>query len=140
MESSGLGGQFALDLQGFERLRNQARRQNGEGLEQAAEQFEAQFLQMMLKSMREAIPRSELMESQQVRFHESLMDQQWAQHLAGRGIGLAEQLVAQLRDDALDGPGPANPAVRNPADRPHEDQDSAAAVDNTGNDPIIRQE
>ncbi|MEX1198436.1 MAG: rod-binding protein [Pseudohongiellaceae bacterium] len=118
MEPSGPGAQFALDLQGFQRMRNEARRQSGEGLQQAAEQFEAQLLQMMLKSMREATPRSGLMDSQQTSFYEDLMDQQWAQHLAGRGIGLAEQLVAQLR----------------------ESQDFAGTVDNTGNDRMSRQE
>lgn len=91
-----LDNQFALDVQGLAALRRQAARAPEEGLREAARQFEALFLQQMLKSMREAIPESGLLDSQQSRFHDSLMDQQWAQQLAGRGIGLAEELTAQL--------------------------------------------
>lgn len=92
-----LQGQFALDLQGVQRLRHSAARDPHSGLEEASRQFEALFLQVMLKSMRDATPKSDLFSSQQSQFYESLMDQQWAQHLAGQGFGLAEQLTAQLR-------------------------------------------
>ncbi len=91
-----LEGQFALDVQGMQSLQRLGRQDPEAGLRAAAEQFEAIFLQMMLKSMREATPRSDLFDSSQTRFYESLMDQQWAQHLSGRGFGLADQLVAQL--------------------------------------------
>lgn len=91
-----LGGQFALDMQGLQRLKHSARQDQSAGLKQAAEQFEALFLQMMLKSMRDASPQSDLMNSQQTEFYNSLLDQQWSQHMAGRGIGLAEQLINQL--------------------------------------------
>jgi len=91
-----LAGGFALDVQGLERLRHSEDRDAA--LEAAADQFEAVMLQMMLKSLRDATPRAALFDSSATRFHESLLDQQWAQHLAGRGLGLAEQLVAQLRD------------------------------------------
>ncbi|APX93280.1 flagellar rod assembly protein/muramidase FlgJ [Halomonas sp. 1513] len=96
MMSNDLGGQFALDMQGIQRLRHTASRDPNAGLDEAAKQFEALFVQMMMKSMREATPRSDLLHSQQTEFYESLLDQQWAQHLSGRGIGLAEQLVNQL--------------------------------------------
>ncbi len=94
--SNDLGGQFALDMQGIQRLRHTASRDPNAGLDEAAKQFEALFVQMMMKSMREATPRSDLLHSEQTEFYESLLDQQWAQHLSGRGIGLAEQLVNQL--------------------------------------------
>lgn len=94
--SGGLDSQFALDVQGVQRLRHTASRDPEAGLREAATQFEALFLQMMLKSMREATPRSDLLNSDQTRFYESLMDQQWSQQLAARGTGLAEQLIAQL--------------------------------------------
>ncbi|SDL72559.1 flagellar protein FlgJ [Franzmannia pantelleriensis] len=94
--SNDLGGQFALDMQGIQRLRHTASRDPNAGLDEAAKQFEALFVQMMMKSMREATPRSDLLHSQQTEFYESLLDQQWAQHLSGRGMGLAEQLVNQL--------------------------------------------
>ncbi|UYG02104.1 flagellar assembly peptidoglycan hydrolase FlgJ [Halomonas sp. LR3S48] len=89
-------GQFALDVQGLERLKHTARQDSAAGLRGAAQQFEALFLQMMLKSMRDTIPDGGLLDSQQGEFYQSMLDQQWAQTMAGRGIGLADHLVAQL--------------------------------------------
>ncbi|MDC8803497.1 flagellar assembly peptidoglycan hydrolase FlgJ [Halomonas pacifica] len=98
MSANDLSGQFALDVQGIQRLRHTARQDERAGLEGAAQQFEALFLQRMLKSMRAAIPESDLMNSQQTRFYTELHDQQLAQHLSARGggMGLAEELVRQL--------------------------------------------
>ncbi|GGX78010.1 flagellar rod assembly protein/muramidase FlgJ [Litchfieldella qijiaojingensis] len=96
MSVNDLGDQFALDMQGIQRLKHTARQDPNAGLDEAARQFEALFLQMMLKSMREATPQSDLLNSQQTEFYTSLLDQQWSQHMAGRGIGLAEQLINQL--------------------------------------------
>ncbi|GKW49237.1 flagellar assembly peptidoglycan hydrolase FlgJ [Halomonas sp. NCCP-2165] len=98
MSANDLSGQFALDVQGIQRLRHTARQDERAGLEGAAQQFEALFLQRMLKSMRAAIPDSDLMNSQQTRFYTELHDQQLAQHLSARGggMGLAEALVRQL--------------------------------------------
>ncbi|WP_136067329.1 flagellar assembly peptidoglycan hydrolase FlgJ [Modicisalibacter radicis] len=94
-------GQFALDLQGLQRLKQTAARRPEEGVREAAKQFESVFLKMMLKSMREATPQSGLLDSQQTRFYTEMLDQQWSQHLAGQGVGLAEQLVQQLEDRGL---------------------------------------
>lgn len=88
--------QFALDVQGLEKLKQGAGSNPKDGLKEACEQFEALFLHMMLKSMRDAVPESGLLESQQGNFYESLLDQQWSQHLAGKGLGLADQLSRQL--------------------------------------------
>ncbi|MNQ35818.1 Peptidoglycan hydrolase FlgJ [compost metagenome] len=97
MSVGDLGSQFALDLQGIQRLKQTARQDPENGLREASKQFEALFLQMMLKSMREASPQSGLLDSEQSRFYTELLDQQRAQQLAGNGLGLAEQLVQQLR-------------------------------------------
>ncbi len=94
-------GQFALDLQGLQRLKQTASSRPEEGVREAAKQFEAVFLKMMLKSMREATPQSGLLDSQQTRFYTEMLDQQWSQHLSGQGVGLAEQLVQQLEDRGL---------------------------------------
>lgn len=89
-------GQFALDMQGFQRLQHTARMDPEKGVESAAQQFEAIFVQMMVKSMRDAIPTSGLMNSQSTDFYQSMLDQQWSQVIASRGIGLADALVDQL--------------------------------------------
>ncbi|AMD00950.1 flagellar assembly peptidoglycan hydrolase FlgJ [Halomonas chromatireducens] len=99
--------QFALDVQGLERLKHTARNDEAAGLKGAAQQFEALFLQMMLKSMRDATPTTGLLDSEQTEFYQSMLDQQWAQTMAGRGIGLADHLVAQLQSQGV---GAARPA------------------------------
>ncbi len=95
-----LGGQFALDLQGLDRLKHSARQDPSGSVKEVGRQFEALFLQMMLKSMRQASPQSGLFSSQQTQFYNGMLDQQWAQQLAGHGLGLAEQLTQQLRQRA----------------------------------------
>lgn len=92
---------FALDVQGLQRLRSQAGRSGEAGLKEAARQFEALFLQTMLKSMRAAIPKSELSNNSQTQLYTEMLDQQWAQSLAGHGMGLAEQLTRSLSTSGL---------------------------------------
>lgn len=94
-----LNRQLALDVQGLSRVRRSAAEDPQRALHNAAAQFEALFLHQMLKSMRDATPRADLTDSSSLRFHESLLDQQLSVHLAGRGTGLAEQLVRQLTGD-----------------------------------------
>lgn len=77
-------------------------RSEGEGeadtaLRGAARQFEAMFLHMVLKSMREATPSNGLMDSEQTRMYQSLLDQQMAQNMSqARGTGLSEVIYRQL--------------------------------------------
>ena len=100
MSADSVQGGFALDVQGLDRLKRGAARDPGGALRETAEQFESLFLHRMIKAMRDAVPRADLLDSSQTRFYESLFDQQISQHLAGRGVGLAEQLVAQLSERA----------------------------------------
>lgn len=111
MTTTTLDGQFALDMRGLERLRKSAAGEPQEHLREAAQQFEALFLQKMLQSMRDATPRAELVNNSSIRFYESLFDQQLSQHLAGKGVGLAEQLVTQLS------PVQSEPQETNPTGR-----------------------
>ncbi len=89
--------QFALDMSGFQRLQHNARLDPEAGVQGAAQQFEALFIQMMVKSMRDATPTSGLLESRDTTFYQSMLDQQWSQVMASRGIGLADALVEQLQ-------------------------------------------
>lgn len=98
MSGIGPAGGFALDVNSLERLRQQGNRDPDAGLASAAEQFEALFLNRLMESMRDATPRSDLLDSQQTRFYQSLFDQQMSQHLAGKGLGLAEQLLRELEN------------------------------------------
>jgi len=96
MDEIGLAGQFALDVNAPRRGIADGKRGDAEALRQAAQRFEAMFLEKMMSSMREAYLKSDLGRGPQTDFYESLMDKQWAQHVAGHGLGLAEQLVNQL--------------------------------------------
>lgn len=97
MLSAPLTSQFALDLTSVDRLGSSARTSGGDqALREASKQFEAMFLHKMLTSMRSAYLKSDLLNSNQSDFYQSLMDQQWAQTMAGEGMGLADQLIAQL--------------------------------------------
>lgn len=86
-----------LDPRALGDLKRQAREGTPEALAAAARQFEALFLQMVLKSMRDATPSNGLTDSDQSRMYQSLLDQQLAQNLTQqKGTGLAQVLIRQL--------------------------------------------
>jgi len=86
------------DFSQFAGLRAEARSQTPEALSKTAKQFEALMLQQMLKSMRAASGGEDVMGSQQTSFYQDMFDQQLASSLAaGKGIGIADVLVKQLR-------------------------------------------
>src|SRR5690606_26731596 len=64
---------------------------------EVAKQFEALFLQVMLKAMREATPQNGLFDSDQTRLARSLADEQLAFELASPGIGLAQALLDMIQ-------------------------------------------
>ena len=89
----------ALDPNALGDLKRLARSdgQSNEALRAAAKQFEALFMQMMLKSMRDASPSNSLLDNDQTRMFQSMLDQQLALNLSqGRGMGLADALYRQL--------------------------------------------
>jgi len=97
------------DFGGLAELKAGARRQSPEARREVARQFEAMFLQMVLKSMRQAGKVLGEGEGQQVEFYQQLFDQQIALELAGRdGLGLARTL-----EGALDQAPPAGDPSRN---------------------------
>lgn len=104
---------LAADSQALERLRYQARQQPEAALKAAARQFETVFLDMMLKAMREATPQDGLFDSEQTKLFTGMLDQQLAQEMSARGIGLAEVMVRQLTPHPLAaGAVPVAPGVQ----------------------------
>jgi flagellar protein FlgJ len=91
-----LSGKFALDANGLSDLKQSAKAGSPEALKGAATQFEAMFINMMMKSMRDATPQDGLMDSQETKTYTTMLDQQMSQKLAKKGIGLADVLVRQL--------------------------------------------
>ncbi|MDS0795623.1 flagellar assembly peptidoglycan hydrolase FlgJ [Burkholderia pseudomultivorans] len=96
---------FALDVQGFDALRAQVKQSPQGGAKLVAGQFDAMFTQMMLKSMRDATPDGGLFDSHTSKMYTSMLDQQLAQQMSSRGIGVADALMKQLMRNAGQGAG-----------------------------------
>lgn len=92
-----ISSRFALDAQSVDKLRLQAKQDPDAALKSVAQQFESIFMNMMLKSMRDATPQGGLFDSDQSKLYIQMFDQQLAQKLStGKGIGLADMMVKQL--------------------------------------------
>lgn len=86
-----------FDAQALTTLKSGLRKDDPQALRTAAQQFEALFLQMVLKSMRAATPQDGPFDSDQTRFYQELLDAQLAQVLAAKGsTGLAAIIERQL--------------------------------------------
>lgn len=119
--TSPLDNTLALNPQGLDALRQMGNRgQTREAVKAAANQFEAYFMQMMLRSMRQTLPQDGLFDSQETRTFTEMFDQQIAQKVSqGKGLGLADVMLSQLgklvppadKPVAVAGDGDAVPAV-----------------------------
>jgi flagellar protein FlgJ len=87
----------AVDLQGFESLRRGAARNDPKATAEAAVQFEALFVGLMLKSAREANLGGGMFDSSETQQYLELMDQQVALEIARNGgLGFGAALLKQL--------------------------------------------
>jgi len=85
------------DLQGLQSLKRAARDDPSAATKEVAQQFEALFVKMMLKSMRDASFGDEIFGSQQMDAYQDMFDNQMAMHLSkGGGIGLSDVIEKQL--------------------------------------------
>jgi len=95
--SASASASVAADARTLDSLRAQARQDPDKAIKDAAKQFEALFMQMLLKSMRDTLPQgSDPLASDAQKTYTGMLDQQLAQTMAGRGIGLADMMVQQL--------------------------------------------
>ena len=100
-------GSLAAESAALDRVRAQAKSDPQGAVRAAAQQFEALFLNMLLKSMRETTGQDTLFDSSQTRLYQSMLDQQYAQVMAARGIGLADLMARQLTRELV----PPDPAL-----------------------------
>ena len=96
IQTTDASGKLGLDARGLDALRLQAKQNPEQAAKGVAQQFEAVFLQTLLKSMRDATPQDGPMDSEQTRSYTSMLDQQMAQSLSAKGIGLADVMLRQL--------------------------------------------
>src|SRR5450830_657944 len=107
-------GKLAIDANSLNSLKLAAKHNSPESVKQVATQFESMFVNMMLKSMRDASPQDGPFDSEQSRTFTTMLDQQLSQSIAARGIGLADMLVKQLSKNGEDGIPAVTPAVNAP--------------------------
>ena len=97
MSSPIAGNDVYTDFQGLSELRSRASNNGEDTLREVAGQFEALFIQMMLKSMRDAGLGEGLLDSEHTKTYQAMFDKQIAIDLSKRqGLGLAEMMVRQL--------------------------------------------
>lgn len=94
----------SLELTGLNAIRQQSKASDGDSkkaaLQEAAQQFEAIFMQMLLKSMRKAqdvLESDSPFNSESTKFYRDMNDQQMAIELSSNGsLGLTDLIVRQL--------------------------------------------
>ena len=89
----------ALDSNDLNAVRQAARQNSPEALKAAAQQFEALFMNMVMKSMRQATSQDGLFDNEQSRMYTSMLDQKISQNFAERGVGLADAMLRQLSNN-----------------------------------------
>ena len=95
----------AIDFQGLAELRRSATKdsKDQDTLRQVAGQFEALFVNMMLKSMRQAKLADGIFDSSQSDMYRDMADQQLAMDMSARGgLGLQDVIMRQLGGPQLD--------------------------------------
>ena len=85
------------DFNGLAELRNRAKADKNQAVGEVAQQFEALMIQMMLKEMRNASPKSEFFDTEGMRVYQDLQDKQVALEMAKRNtLGVAQFIEQQM--------------------------------------------
>ena len=84
---------LASDARSLDALKRSAAKDPQGAVRQAASQFEAVFMNMLLKSMRDSLPREDMLGSDSTRMYTGMLDDQLSQGLSGKGLGLADLMV-----------------------------------------------
>lgn len=97
---------LASDVRSLDALKGSAARDPKAAARAAANQFEALFMQMVMKSMRDASPKSGLFEGAGSDLYQGMLDTQLTQSMTGRPGGLGEQIARQLMRNMGGAPAP----------------------------------
>jgi peptidoglycan hydrolase FlgJ len=112
------------DARALDALRTTAGRDPKAAIQEAARQFEALFIQQLMKSMRDATISSELMENSGTKLGTEMLDTQLASRMSGLPGGLGALIARQLERQMSGGSAPstttagAAPAVSSAAGAP----------------------
>ena len=87
-----------LDFAGLGELRGQAQQNQDKALKESAQQFEGLFIQMMMKSMREASMKDEENQSSGMDTFENMFDKEISVQMAKRGaLGVADFMAKAVK-------------------------------------------
>lgn len=85
------------DFSGLKELGAQAGIEPNAAAKEVAQQFESIFIELMMKSMRDATPKDSLFNSDQMEAYQDIADKQMAVDIAASGgLGLAEIIQRQI--------------------------------------------
>jgi flagellar protein FlgJ len=87
---------LSFDVRSLGDLKRSAASQQSGAIKETAKQFEVLFMNMLMKSMRDASPKDGMMSSSAGDMYTGMLDQQFAQKMAARGTGLADVIARQL--------------------------------------------
>ena len=85
------------DLSGLNALKLRSRENPESALHEVAQQFESVFVTMMMKAMRDTLPKDGMFQSNSMETYQEMFDQQLALDLSRQnGLGLASVIERQL--------------------------------------------
>lgn len=108
-------GSVAADTRSIDALRASAARDPKAAIKETARQFEALFMQQLMKSMREATLSSGLLDNEGSKLGTEMLDTQFATKMAGVPGGLADAIARQLERQMGGTPAATPPAAGNGA-------------------------
>jgi len=118
MSIAGWSNGAAFDVRNLDALKRAAKRSPEQGVAAAAKQMEGLFIQMMLKSMREASFKGGLFDNPQSQMFTSMYDQQISQDIAAQGkLGFADLITRQM-GGADPSSASASPPLASPRSEP----------------------
>ncbi len=131
--SSASTNRLASDARSIDSLKANAARNPKEAIKDAAKQFEALFMQELMKSMRKATLSTGLLDNEASKMGTEMLDQQFATQMTGMPGGLAAAIARQLERQMGEGsaqltPPPAGKVASNDIATPEELARAAAAA------------
>ena len=97
---------LAIDARSLDAVRARAATDPKGAVREAARQFEALFMNELMKSMRAAVPDSGMLDNAGSNLGNDMLDQQYANQLTGMKGGLSEAIMRQLERQMGLTPGP----------------------------------
>ena len=102
--SSGSDNAVYNDLSSLARLKTQSHVDPAQAIKEVSKQFESIFVTMMMKSMRDTLPKDGMFDSSAMQSYQDMSDQQLALTMSHNGsLGLAKVIEKQLSHTVIPG-------------------------------------